>query len=164
MNFDHRDVAANTSKWYQSFDEKTMTVVVEVACDEEVQEDLKDDLSEEAYKLIDENGCVTFPMKFVVCPTCNGKGTHVNPSIDAHGITSDEWDRDWSYEDREMYMSGFYNVPCYGCNGKRVMPEINTDLYRFSEELKEIKELVDRNIADERSYIRECMMERMMGA
>ncbi len=165
MHFDHRDIAANTSKWYKSFDEKTMTIKVEVACDDEVYEELKESLSEGAYKLIDpEDGCVTLRMEFVVCPTCNGKGKHVNPSIDAHGITAEEWDRDWSYEDRENYMSGVYDVQCYECNGRRVVPEVDKTPYFFTKEVKEIVELIEDGIADEAEYVRTCMMERAMGA
>lgn len=165
MHFDHRDVAANTRNWYKSFDETAMTVEVEVACDDEVFEELEESLSKEAYKLIDqETGCVTIRVKFGVCPTCNGKGTHVNPSIDSHGITADEWDRDWSYEDREAYMSGGYDVSCYECHGKRVVPEINRDKYYFTDAIKEIVEIVESGIADEADYVRTCMMERAMGA
>lgn len=164
MYFDHRDIAANTRKWYESYDEKTMTIRISVACDDEVYEELKECLGEEAHKLIDEDGCVSLPMYFVVCSTYNGKGKHVNPSIDAHGITAEEWDRDWSYEDREMYLDGFYDVSCYECGGKRVVPEIDSKGYCFTTAMKEIKELIDDNIAEEASYTRMCMMERAMGA
>lgn len=165
MYFDSRDVAANTNKWYKSYDERSMTLKIEVACDDEVYEDLKDSLSAEAYKLIDPNdGCVTLRMKFEVCPLCNGKGRHVNPSIDAHGICADEWDRDWSYEDRESYMSGAYDVTCYECNGNKIVPEIDKNPYFYTDAIKEVVELVDALRAEEASYVQMCMMERAMGA
>lgn len=66
----------------------------------------------------------SFPAVMKVCGTCEGKGTHVNPSIDAHGITAEEWDRDWSYEDRDNYMNGFYDVTCYECGGNNVVPKV----------------------------------------
>jgi hypothetical protein len=58
--------------------------------------------------------------RYDVCPTCNGKGTHVNPSIDCHGITSDEFADDPGF--LEDYMRGVFNVTCFGCQGNRVFP------------------------------------------
>jgi hypothetical protein len=68
--------------------------------------------------------CV-LPFKFEVCGTCGGKGSHVNPSIDSHGITASEWEEDYDEESRETYMSGGYDVPCNECGGQRVVPEID---------------------------------------
>ena len=62
------------------------------------------------------------PIRFVVCPTCRGKGQYVNPSIDSHGITMDEMD-ELGEEFIEDYRSGFYNIPCGLCEGHRVVPE-----------------------------------------
>ena len=59
--------------------------------------------------------------QFVVCPTCEGKGTHVNPAVDGHGITSDEMD-DLGPDFFEDYMSGTYDVRCQECGGNRVVP------------------------------------------
>lgn len=67
------------------------------------------------------------PIRFCVCGTCEGSGKHVNPSIDAHGITSEEWDRDWDPEEREGYFRGDYDVTCSECNGERVVPEIDEE-------------------------------------
>jgi hypothetical protein len=64
---------------------------------------------------------VEIPVEFEVCGTCEGKGKHVNPSIDSHGITEDEWGQ-WSPEEQETYLSGGYDVECYECSGKRVVP------------------------------------------
>lgn len=63
----------------------------------------------------------TLPLKYDVCPVCAGKGTYVNPSIDEHGITAEERDRDWSPEDWEGYMGGAYDVTCACCQGLRVV-------------------------------------------
>ena len=61
----------------------------------------------------------------MVCPTCNGKGVHVNPSIDAHGISPEEFDEDPDfYRD---YMKGVFDAQCYGCAGIRVVPIPNED-------------------------------------
>ena len=35
--------------------------------------------------LDDDETEVALPTRFVVCPTCRGTGTHVNPSIDCGG-------------------------------------------------------------------------------
>lgn len=64
-----------------------------------------------------------FPCKLVDCPTCRGKGKHVNPSIDAGGLTSEDFDRDPGF--RAAYFGGSYDVSCYGCDGKRKVPAID---------------------------------------
>ena len=70
---------------------------------------------------------VELPGSFEVCGSCRGEGTHVNPSIDGNGITSEEWEHDWDDESREMYMSGGYDVTCYECNGARVVWDVDLD-------------------------------------
>ena len=62
------------------------------------------------------------PATFEVCPRCQGAGSHVNPAIDGHGITAEEWNGpDWDEDSRAMYLSGGYDVPCHRCDGKRVV-------------------------------------------
>lgn len=51
------------------------------------------------------------PAVYQVCETCDGKGSHVNPSIDAHGITAEEWSEEWDDESRQGYLAGDYDVP-----------------------------------------------------
>lgn len=63
---------------------------------------------------------VTISAKYEVCPTCEGRGKHVNPSIDCGGITESEW-AEWGHEERDMYTSGGYDVICNQCNGLRVV-------------------------------------------
>jgi hypothetical protein len=65
------------------------------------------------------------PFNFEVCDRCSGKGTHTNPNIDGHGISSEEWANEWDDESREMYMSGGYDVLCELCHGERVMPVVD---------------------------------------
>lgn len=60
------------------------------------------------------------PGKYEVCDRCRGEGTHVNPNIDGHGITQEEWETDWDEEEKETYRSGGYNIICLSCEGKRV--------------------------------------------
>lgn len=71
--------------------------------------------------------------KFEVCPTCEGRGSHVNPSIDDRGITSSEW-AEWDEDEHKMYRSGGYDVPCYECGGLRVVE--TPDLEHASEAVK----------------------------
>ena len=71
---------------------------------------------------------LVLPAKFEVCPRCSGSGSHVNPAIDGHGITSEEWNGpDWDDDSREMYLSGGYDVPCHRCDGKRVIEILDRD-------------------------------------
>jgi len=101
---DHRDIQSRTSHWYDSFNENQMLATIDEL---EVNDEIID---------------VSVSCIFQVCPTCDGKGHHVNPSIDSNGITAEEWNRDWSHEDRENYITGFYDIDCYECCGKRVVP------------------------------------------
>lgn len=64
------------------------------------------------------------PWRYEVCPVCHGNGTHVNPSIDAGGLGWDDMD---DPDFRDDYMSGVYDVLCYGCKGERVVPTVDTD-------------------------------------
>lgn len=62
----------------------------------------------------------TFRCQTAVCGTCDGKGAHVNPSVDAdHGITSEEFNDDPDF--RDAYFSGAYDVRCCECKGERVV-------------------------------------------
>ncbi len=60
------------------------------------------------------------PCKYEVCTRCEGKGTHVNPSIDGHGLTRDDFADDPDFA--EDYFNGVYDVKCYQCCGTRVEP------------------------------------------
>jgi hypothetical protein len=52
---------------------------------------------------------------WMICPACHGNGTHVNPNIDAGGITASEMHDDPEF--LEQYMSGVYDQPCDVCSG-----------------------------------------------
>ncbi len=96
-------------------------------------------------------------LKWEVCGTCDGKGEHVNPSIDAHGITADEFSEDPDFA--EEYFRGSYNVNCYECGGRTTSLVINRE--RTSEvALKAADEIIN----DHYDYIRESEAERRMGA
>lgn len=71
------------------------------------------------YNEKDEEVVEECPAKYAVCPRCDGKGTHVNPSVDGHGISREEFDQDPDFE--EAYFDGVYDVVCYECKGERVI-------------------------------------------
>jgi hypothetical protein len=134
---DARDVAANTPKWYNSFDSSKMIVEVYLYDDD------------------DTEICLEFPVVYEVCPLCEGNGTHVNPSIDSHGISSCEFAEDPEFE--EGYFRGAYDVACYECGGIRVVPTL--DEQACDKEL-----LVKFKLQQEQDarYRNEAYAERMM--
>jgi len=73
------------------------------------------------------------PARFEVCQSCRGKGTRVNPAIDGHGISSEEFAEDPDFE--EAYWRGDYDIRCDECNGQRVVPV--PDLSKVPEILRE---------------------------
>ena len=58
-------------------------------------------------------------MKYIVFPVCEGEGKTVNPSIDAHGLTHEDFAEDPDFA--EDYRNGMYDIPCRACHGKRVV-------------------------------------------
>ncbi len=110
------------------------------------------------FEMDDEN--YRLPFKYQVCPTCDGKGSHVNPSIDSHGISADEFYEDPDFG--ESYFRGDYDVTCYECKGDRVVPGFDIEI--FSETEKEIYEKYQDLIQEDLDYIQECEAERRMGA
>ena len=74
--------------------------------------------------LVDSEGYETevpLPTRFVVCPTCRGTGTHVNPSIDAGGYDPDGG----GFDDEDPYMTGVYDVQCFNCAGNNVVARVD---------------------------------------
>lgn len=102
----------------------------------------------------------TLPAHFEVCPLCEGKGSHTNPSIDASGITGEEF-AEWGEDERESYISGAYDVACYECKGARVVPTINES--NLSDEQRASLKLLHAIERDNAAYDAESRAERMMG-
>lgn len=65
------------------------------------------------------------PCVYEVCPTCEGRGTHVNPSVDAGGLTTEDFAEDPDFA--EAYWAGRYDVRCYQCRGERVVATIDRE-------------------------------------
>jgi len=124
-------------QWYSSFDAKRMIITLEGAGPD------GDDLE--------------LPARYVVCDVCDGKGTHVNPSIDSHGLSAEDFAEDPDFA--EDYFAGRYDVPCHECSGQRVMPvmdEARTDAAT--------QQRVNEWLDDIYAYAAECAAERRMGA
>jgi hypothetical protein len=81
-----------------------------------------------------------FPVKFVVCDRCSGKGKHCNPNIDGNGLTREDFERDPDF--KEDYFSGVYDVECEECHGQRVVPEIAIEEAQFTAEQRGAFEFV----------------------
>lgn len=96
------------------------------------------------------------PWRYDVCPVCEGKGTHVNPSIDASGLTAADFDDDPDF--RDDYMSGHYDQTCNRCQGKRVVPVVDEER-ADPDDLKRL----DDDAADEAAYRAECAAEIRAG-
>lgn len=56
---------------------------------------------------------------WLICPVCDGEGKTVNPNIDAHGLTAEDFREDPDFA--EDYRSGLYDITCAACNGLRVV-------------------------------------------
>lgn len=125
---DNREI---NHRWYTSFDEKTMTLTVE-----------------------GDEGEVEIPAKYEVCSTCEGKGSHVNPSIDSKGLTAEDFNEDPEF--LEEYRRGTYDVACVECKGARVVPAVDDE--RATKEEIALAERVAKSHFDgevERWYERE---------
>lgn len=70
-------------------------------------------------------GDYEFPARYEVCDLCDGRGKHVNPSIDAHGVSDDEFRDDPEFA--MAYFNGAHDVTCYECRGRRVVPVVDED-------------------------------------
>lgn len=73
----------------------------------------------------DQETVHTLPTKLAVCHICQGTGTHVNPSIDRHGLTAEDFREDPDFA--ESYFSGVYDQTCNGCGGRNVVPVLDID-------------------------------------
>lgn len=63
------------------------------------------------------------PVKWVVCTVCDGKGSHVNPAIDAGGISAEQFHDDPDFADE--YRRGTYDQTCNRCRGRTTVPGVD---------------------------------------
>ena len=100
-----------------------------------------------------------YHIKWVVCTMCQGRGAYVNPSIDSHGLTREDFDEDPEFHDD--YMSGVYNIRCGLCGGRAVEPEFDED---YNVDVKELMKSRDKFLNMLHGWDAEDHMERMYGA
>ena len=103
----------------------------------------------------------SMPSDIVVCPRCNGRGRHVNPSIDGDGFTGEEW-AEMDEDFKESYRNGYFDVICSVCNGLRITAKIATE--RLNAEQWELLYEQERNDADMADMIATQKAEMAMGA
>lgn len=153
------DPRTNAENAWEGFDPETNTIEISWTkyldigqTDEELDEEGIGSEEEEEVTL-------RLPARFEVCDLCNGKGTTVNPSIDAGGLSQEDFDEDPDFE--EEYFSGMYDIPCPQCRGKRVIPVINEAAMSkeqkaaYDEYTEEQQEIAKDNYADRRTYMAE---------
>jgi hypothetical protein len=113
--------------------------------------------------VMDEDGdgeeLLKVPFHFGVCETCDGRGSHVNPSIDSGGLSADDFAEDPDFA--ESYFRGAYDVTCYTCDGRRVTPILDWPEHG---PLAEAKKRADACEEDLRRMRAEQESERRMGA
>lgn len=99
---------------------------------------------------------LVIPAKYAVCENCEGSGTHVNPSIDGHGLTAEDFDNDPEF--REAYFAGRYDIRCHECRGDRVVlvPD-------YSQMDADEVRAVEAHYQSEAQYRAECAAERRAG-
>jgi hypothetical protein len=133
--------AREQAEFNSGFDVRSMTFTFQVDNGEEEEEP-------KSYVL---------PAKYEVCPTCNGRGSHVRPSVDAGGYNFD--DDDYDPETGEsVYWSGMYDQTCETCHGRTTVPVIDRDRAD-----KATLAIWDERCEEDADYERICRMERMMG-
>jgi hypothetical protein len=84
---------------------------------------------------------------WLICPVCDGEGKTVNPNIDAHGLTAEDFREDPDFA--EDYKSGFYDITCAACNGMRVVKQ---ERLRQLEQAADDRALAAREDGDWESY------------
>lgn len=110
----------------------------------------------------DEEIIHRLPAKREVCSRCDGDGHHSNPAIDGHGIGMDEWNNEWDEEEREMYLSGAYDITCEECHGEKIVEVLDYEAAKaeYPELLKKYQDLQN----EKADYEAMCAAERRMGA
>lgn len=106
---------------------------------------------------LEDGSELKLPVKREVCPVCDGTGTHVNPSIDSHGIGADEFADDPDFA--EEYFGGVYDVVCNECGGRNVVDVV--DIEALSPEHKALWEAQEQDRFDLEA---EYAAERRFGA
>ena len=140
------DRRTNAENAFEGYDPRSRTITINFTRytddDDEVEETL------------------TLPARMEVCDLCDGTGKVVNPSIDAGGLTQDDFDRDPDFA--EEYFSGAYDIGCGQCNGSNVIPVVNEAALDDEQKKKYYQFLEQESFeAAEREADRRTMMAEM---
>lgn len=65
------------------------------------------------------------PTTWSVCDVCNGNGSHVNPSIDCGGLSTEDFAEDPDFA--EDYFDGAYDQTCNKCAGRTTVRTVDLD-------------------------------------
>ena len=143
---DRRVMAATSSSMFESIDTTRMKGLVKYS-------EWDDDGDTEIFHEIE------MPIKWEVCGLCNGRGSHVNPSIDCNGLTREDFAEDPDFA--EAYWSGAYDQTCNECGGRTTVAVI--DDTRLNDEQQAHIKKIDELAAEQAEYERLCAWERRMG-
>jgi hypothetical protein len=103
--------------------------------------------------VIDEEE-ILLPTRWEVCGVCDGKGKHVDPSIDCGGLNLERFDNDPDFE--RAYFSGAYNITCNRCAGRTTVAAPDFD--KMTPELLRAYKKQEREIwQDEQEYRAELL-------
>lgn len=80
---------------------------------------------ERVYIYDDEGIERELPTRWEVCDVCDGRGHHVNPSIDAGGLSAEDFADDPDF--REAYFRGDYDQRCNRCGGRTTIRVVDRD-------------------------------------
>jgi hypothetical protein len=107
---------------------------------------------------------VQLPSRKCVCPTCEGEGYVLNPSMRGHAYAKEEFDDAFDDEQRAEYLKrgGIYDVVCETCNGRNVVDEVAEDQLTPAQ-LVQYEAWCESQRADA-EYEAVCRAEREMGA
>lgn len=154
MHIDHRIIAETTSSYIERYGEvKENFLIIDTNEDEDLRELLEDLFNE----IPDE---LEIPLTKIICPTCEGRGSYVNPSIDSNGLTREDFDEDPFFE--EDYLSGIYDVVCKECRGHGLSFEISPNT-TYSDIINKTIEYINKYDIDSYYYALEVAAERRMG-
>ena len=151
------DSRTNAKNAWEGYDERSNTITIShtryLEDDEMTQDPDTGEWTEE--KEIN----LKLPAKLELCDLCDGKGKVVNPSIDAGGLSQDDFHDDPDFE--EDYFSGVHDISCPQCSGKRVVPVVNYDALsaeqkkEFDEYQREQAEAAEEAYHDRRTQMAE---------
>lgn len=148
------DPRSNAKSAYKNYDKDEETISFTVT---EYVDGHDEDGNETEYC---EEHDFSLPATLVVCDLCHGKGKYVNPSIDAGGLSRDDFYEDPGFA--EGYFGGAYDVCCGQCHGNNVIPIVNEE--RLNEKQRKLYAIYLHNQYEDAMYEAECRAERMMGA